>query len=151
MKSIISTAALASAFLALIAASPAAAQGIATWRGTYVWEEPLGRIGGEGADGVAIFVTHTLTLGPGAGSTGCRLDAEGYQTNMHVKCTATPEPGRVIIKLYKFRPTDPGQGPSGTRMFRMVRTNSGLTTALEAYGPTGDLTPRVGRLFRQVG
>lgn len=151
LKSIITTAALATALFAPVAATPAAAQSLPTWYGSYVWEEALGRIGGEGADGVAIFVTHRLTLGPAAGNTGCRLDAEGYQTDLHVKCTATPEPGQVVIKLYKFRPTGPGRGPSGTRMFRMVRTNTGLTTRLEAYGPTSDMNPRVGRLFRQVG
>jgi hypothetical protein len=150
LKSILTTAALASAFAA-IATSPASAQGLATWHGTYVWEEPLGRVGGDRGDAVAVFVTHTLTLGPSAGATGCRLDAEGFQTDTHVKCTATPEPGSVIIKLYKFRPTDPGRGPSGTRLFRMTRTNTGLATRLEAYGPTSDMGPRSGRLFRPVG
>jgi hypothetical protein len=149
LKSIMSAAALGAA--ALTGAAPAAAAPLSAWYGTFVWEEALGRIGGEGADGVAIFVTHTLTLGPSAGPSGCRLDAEGYQTDRHWKCTATPEMGTVIIKLFKLRPTDPGRGVSGTRLFRIARGENGLTTRLEAYGPTSDISPRSGRLFRRVG
>ncbi|QNE32356.1 hypothetical protein F1C10_10635 [Sphingomonas sp. NBWT7] len=134
-----------------LAALPASAAPLPTWYGTYVWEESLGRVGGEGRDGVAIFVTRTLTLGPSAGSTGCRLSAEGYQTFEELKCTATPEMESVIIKLYKFRPTDAGRGPSGTRLFRIVRTENGLMTRLESYDATSDATPRSGRLFRRVG
>jgi hypothetical protein len=149
LKSIITTAALA-ATLAPLAATPARAQGLASWRGTYVWEESLGRIGGNGSDGFAAFVTRTLTLGPAAGSTGCRLNSEGFQTYEQIKCTATPEPGSVIIKLYKFRPSDPGRGPSGTRLFRMTRTGSGIVTTLEAMTPASDATPTRGRLFHRV-
>ena len=84
LKSIITTAALA-ATLAPLAATPARAQGLASWRGTYVWEESLGRIGGNGHDGFAAFVTRTLTLGPAAGATGCRLNSEGFQTYEQIK------------------------------------------------------------------
>ncbi|WP_085808669.1 DUF5991 domain-containing protein [Sphingomonas sp. TZW2008] len=149
LKSIMTVAALGAATLPV--AGPAIAAPLSTWHGTFVWEEPLGRVGGAGADGVAIFVTHTLTLGPAAGSTGCRLDAQGYQTDLHVKCTATPEMDSVVIKLYKFRPTDPGRGPSGTRLFRMTRTENGLMTRLESYGPTSDMGSRSGPLFRRAG
>lgn len=149
LKSIMSSAALCT--VALMSAAPASAAPLSEWYGKFVWEEPLGRIGGDGADGVAIFVNHTLTLGPSAGSTGCRLDAEGYQTDRHWKCTATPEMGSVIIKLFKFRPTDPGRGPSGTRLFRITRGENGLVTRLEAYGPTSDMSPRSGRLFSRAG
>lgn len=149
LKSIVSAAALG--VVALMSVAPASAAPLSGWYGKFVWEEPLGRIGGEGADGVAIFVTHTLTLGPSAGPTGCRLDAEGYQTDRHWKCTATPEMGTVIIKLFKLRPTDPGRGVSGTRLFRIARGENGLTTRLEAYDATSDMSPRSGRLFSRVG
>jgi hypothetical protein len=149
LKSIVSAAALGA--VALMSAAPASAAPLSEWYGKFVWEEALGRIGGEGADGVAIFVTHTLTLGPSAGPSGCRLDAEGYQTDRHFKCTATPEMGTVIIKLFKLRPTDPGRGVSGTRLFRITRGENGLVTRMEDYGPTSDMSPRSGRLFRRVG
>lgn len=149
LKSIVSAAALGA--VALTSAAPASAAPLSEWYGKFVWEEALGRIGGEGADGVAIFVTHTLTLGPSAGPSGCRLDAEGYQTDRHWKCTATPEMGTVIIKLFKLRPTDPGRGVSGTRLFRITRGENGLVTRMEDYGPTSDMSPRSGRLFRRVG
>lgn len=135
----------------LMTAVPASAAPLSGWYGKFVWEEALGRIGGEGRDGVAIFVTHTLTLGPSAGSSGCRLDAEGYQTDRHWKCTATPEMGSVIIKLFKLRPTDPGQGLSGTRLFKITRGESGLVTRLESYTPTSGATHSSEHLFRRVG
>jgi hypothetical protein len=134
----------------LMALAPASAAPLSGWYGKFVWEEPLDRVGGAGRDGVAIFVTHTLTLGPAAGATGCRLNAEGYQTSEQLKCTATPEMGSVIIKLYKFRPTDPGRGANGTRLFRITRTEAGLVTRLEGYDPTSDMSARSGRLFRRV-
>ncbi len=149
LKTITSLAALGAA--ALLAAAPASAAPLSGWYGKFVWEEALGRIGGEGRDGVAIFVTHTLTLGPAAGPTGCRLDAEGYQTDRHWKCTATPEMGTVIIKLFKLRPTDPGRGVSGTRLFRITRGENGLVTRLESYDATSDTSPRSGRLFSRAG
>ncbi|HXH16422.1 MAG TPA: DUF5991 domain-containing protein [Sphingomonas sp.] len=134
-----------------VAVAPASAAPLSGWYGKFVWEEALGRTGGQGSDGIAIFVTHSLTLGPAAGPTGCRLDAEGFQTDRHWKCTATPELGSVIIKLYKLRPTDPGRGVSGARLFRMTPGANGLVTRLEGYDPTSDTTPRSGRLFRRVG
>jgi len=145
---LITTAAAACA-ATLLSVAPASAAPLPTWYGTWVWEEALGRDGG--GDGMAIFVTHTLTLGPAAGATGCRLTARGYQTDEQLKCTATPEMESVVVKLYKFRPADPGRGPSGTRLFRMTRAESGVVTRLETYGPTSDTGPTSGRLFRRVG
>jgi hypothetical protein len=146
LKSIKTAAVLCAA--TMLAAAPASAA-LSEWYGKFVWEEALGRIGGEGRDGVAIFVTQTL--GPNAGPTGCRIDAEGYQTDRHWKCTATPEMGSVIIKLFKLRPTDPGRGVSGTRLFKITRGQNGLVTRLEFYTPTSDATQRSERLFRRVG
>jgi hypothetical protein len=148
LKSIKTAAVLCAA--TMLAAAPASAA-LSEWYGKFVWEEALGRIGGEGRDGVAIFVTHTLTLGPSAGPTGCRIDAEGYQTDRHWKCTATPEMGSVIIKLFKLRPNDPGRWVSGTRLFKIKRGENGLVTRLESYTPTSDATQRSERLFRRVG
>lgn len=147
-----SAAAIGLALVAPLAAVPAVAAPLSTWYGTFVWEEALGRVGGPAReDSVAIFVTHTLTLGAAAGSTGCLLRAEGYQTDEQIKCTATPEGESVIIKYYAFRPNPRYRYPSGTPLFRIARTERGLVTRLQAYRPTSDASPATGRLFRRAG
>ncbi len=128
----------------------ASAAPLSTWYGRYVWEEPLGRVGGPArADSVAIFVTYTLNLAPSSTGTGCTVNIEGYQRFEQLKCTATPEGEKVIIKLYKFRPGDSGRYPSGTPLFTMMRTEGGIMTQLQALDPSSDNSPRSGRLFHR--
>ncbi|OWK32869.1 DUF5991 domain-containing protein [Sphingomonas mucosissima] len=128
----------------------ASAAPLSTWYGRYVWEESLGRVGGATkAESVAIFVTYTLTLAPDSRGTGCTVNIEGYQRSEQLKCTATPEGEKVIVKLYKFRPGDAGRYPSGTPLFTMIRTEGGIMTQLQALDPSSDNSPRSGRLFRR--
>jgi hypothetical protein len=148
LKTICTAAAVATAVLA--APSPADAQSIATWYGRYVWEEPLGRVGGPGRDGVAIFVTRTLTLGAAAGPTGCLLKSEGYQTFETMRCTATPAQGTLTIKFYRTVEGRFVRHRLGETLFTMQRTPRGLTTSLRALRPTSDRTPGYGRLFRRI-
>lgn len=126
---------------------------LTAWQGRYVWEEPLGRIGGSSpAEGVAAFVTHTLTLGPGSGATGCTLNAEGFQTYTRTICTATPSGPSVVIKFYKAGPENVGgRHAVGDRLLTLTRDNGGIATRLEGLSPASDATPRAGRFFKKVG
>ena len=153
LNTIKSTAALALALAAITPFAPAAAAPLPEWYGRYVWEEPLGRIGGSTpSEGVAAFVTYTLAVGPGNGSTSCLLDAQGYQTNRRIQCTATPQGNSVIIKFYKFGPDNIGGGyPVGAQLLTLTRNGNAIVTRLQALSPASDATPRTGRLFRQIG
>lgn len=139
--------------VALSVAAPAGAARLADWYGRYVWEESLGRIGGATpAEGVAAFVTHTLTLGRSGGSTGCMLNAEGFQTDEHIRCTATPQGNALVVKFYGLAAQSRGATyRRGTPLFTLMRTPAGLVTRLQASGPTSDAGPRRGRLFRRIG
>jgi hypothetical protein len=64
------------------------------WDGTYVWEQGLGKNPG----GIALFVTHTLKInGP-----DCRIDAEGVQTNEHIRCKATANGDKLDVAFVSF-------------------------------------------------
>lgn len=144
--------ALGLASLSLTAAPSANAAPLSTWYGTFQWEESLGRIGGSTpAEGAAAFVTYTLSLGPNAGSTGCQLKGEGFQTYEQMQCTATPQGEAVIIKFYKFGATARGRYAMGAPLFTINRTEGGLITRLQALQPSSRATPNVGRLFRRIG
>jgi hypothetical protein len=132
---------------------PAAATAqVAGWNGRYVWEEDVGRRGGAGADGITAFITYTLSIGPGNGSTGCTLSGQGLQTNRRIQCTVTPRANSIIVKFYKFGPNNVGgRYPSGQPLLTLTRTRGGITTALHGLGPSNRTTPRSGVLFRRVG
>ena len=137
--------------LAAAVATPASAQ-VAGWNGRYVWEEPLGRVGGNNPrESVAIFVTYTLSLGAGNGPTGCLLRAEGYQTNVRMQCTRTPQGNSLIVKFYRF--ASPARGSRyrmGAALFTLSRTRGTIVTRLQALRPASDASPRSGRLFRRL-
>ncbi|WP_076999004.1 DUF5991 domain-containing protein [Variovorax sp. KK3] len=134
-------------------AGAAQAPPLSAWHGRYVWEEALGRVGGSSpTDSVAIFITYTLSLGPGNGSTGCTLDAEGYQTNERMLCTATPSGPSLVVKFYKFGPDNVrGRHTTGERLLTLTRDGGGIATQLEGLKPASDASARKGRLFRKVG
>lgn len=135
------------------AADPTPVSGLPAWHGRYVWEESLGRIGGSlPSEGAAAFVTHTLTLRAANGTTRCVLEAQGFQTNTRIQCTATPQGVSVIIKFYKFGPDNVGgRYTLGERLFTLTRDGGGgLTTQLEGLTPSSDATVRKGRFFKKV-
>lgn len=140
---------------AATAASPTKAAPLAAWQGRYVWEESLGRIGGSSpSEGAAAFVTHTLSLGPGNGSTSCTLNSAGFQTHTRMLCTATPSGTSIVIKFYKFGPDDVRDRTAmaiGAPLLTLHRDPSGIATQLQGLNPASDATPRSGRLFRKVG
>jgi uncharacterized protein DUF5991 len=142
----------AAAAIGLATAIPAASAQVSSWYGRYVWEESLGRIGGSSpAEGVASFVTYSLSLRAGNGSTGCMLTAQGFQTDRRIQCTATPQGTGLIVKFYKSA-SPAGDGYRiGTALFTLSRTSAGIVTRLQALGPASDASPRSGRLFRRIG
>jgi len=83
--------------LALSAAPLVAAPAIAAgpWDGTYVYEQGLGRNPG----GIALFVTHKLTVSGG----DCRIDAQGVQTDEHIRCKATANGDKLNIAFVSFK------------------------------------------------
>lgn len=85
-----------SVMLALgIAVAPLAAVQAATpWDGTYVYEQSLGKA----LSGMALFVTHTLKIN----GADCRIDAEGVQTNQHIRCKATPNGDKLDVTFVSF-------------------------------------------------
>lgn len=143
MKSVIAglaiTVGLASAVLA---AQP--------WDGTYVYEQALG----PGAGGTQNFVTHTLTV---TGPEGCRLVAEGFQTDETIRCKAMPDGDRLLVSFVSFasgkvenkygvKLYSPGQP-----LFAIARAPNGLVTTWQAYaeavgdGATGSAFKKAGR------
>lgn len=149
-KTIKTALALTFATAAVAIPTVSSAAPLSTWYGTFVWEESLGRIGGDTPqDGIAAFTTYRLTIRPAARDAGCIVNIEGYQRYEQLKCTATPEGEKVIVKLYKFRDSDQGRYPSGTPLFTLIRTENGIMTQLQALDPSSDRTPRAGRLFHR--
>jgi len=138
--------------LGVIATSPACAQ-IAAWQGRYIWEENVGRNGGpDPRDSVTAFITYTLHLGPSAGSTGCRLDGQGLQTNKRIRCTVTPQGRSVVVKFHGYGPDnmfDDGYR-RGQPLFTLTRGPRGIVTTLQALKASSRITPRTGALFRRT-
>jgi alpha-acetolactate decarboxylase len=65
------------------------------WDGTYLYEQGLGK----GAGGISLFVTHTLTID----GSQCRLTAEGYQTDEHIRCKAAADGDKLEVAFVSFR------------------------------------------------
>ncbi len=116
---------------AAFAAPPSSAPSSA-WDGTYVYEQSLGR----GAGGIENFVTHTLTIG---GPEGCRLVAQGFQTDDTIRCKAMPDGDRMLVSFVSF-----GSGKIENRhgvklysvdqpLFAIAKTASGLDTTWQGY------------------
>ena len=138
---------MARARLALLAAMVAAAPlGAAppAWNGRYVYEQSLGR----NVPGVAMFVTHQLTLGRGT----CRIKSDGYQTDELIHCTTAPIPGGLAVKFaswedgrivnrHDVRVYDPG-----AVLFTLTRPRGTLLTSKGRFFQE-DRTPELARRF----
>ncbi|WP_294261285.1 DUF5991 domain-containing protein [uncultured Sphingomonas sp.] len=132
--------------MAMMTAAPAMAQ--PGWNGTYVFESDLGR--DAVGQGYAIGVEHRLTLGRG----GCRLTAEGFQSNEDIRCTATPTANglRIAFKGYADGGTTNQYGVAqykpGATLFTLTRGKRGVVTTWGAYEPDG-IKGKSGVYFRK--
>lgn len=136
--------------LAIALGLSSAALGAQPWDGTYVYEQALG----PGAGGTQNFVTHTLTV---SGPEGCRLVAEGFQTDETIRCKAMPDGDRLLVSFVSF-----GNGKvenkygvklysPGQPLFVIAQGPNGLVTTWQAYtkavddGATSSAFKKVGR------
>ena len=120
------------------------------WDGTYVYERALG----PGAGGTQNFVTHTLTV---SGPDGCRLVAQGFQTDETIRCKAMPDGDRLVVSFVSF-----GSGKvenkygvklysPGQPLFVIAQAPNGLATTWQGYaeaagdGAASAAVKRVGR------
>jgi hypothetical protein len=102
------------------------------WDGTYVYEQALG----PGAGSTQNFVKHTLTI---KGPEGCRLLAQGFQTDETIRCKAMPDGDRLLVSFVSF-----GDGKIenkyGTKiysvdqpLFAISKAPNGLVTTWQGY------------------
>ena len=109
--------------------TPALAAG--PWDGTYVWEQGLGKNPG----GIALFVTHTLKVN----GSDCRLDAEGVQTNEHIRCKATANGDKLEVAFVSFK--DGGMNnqfgkkiyTANQPLFTLTKQGNAIATAWQGY------------------
>jgi hypothetical protein len=121
------------ALLSLVLAPLAAALALAAgpWDGTYVYEQGLGKNPG----GIALFVTHTLTIN----GTDCRIDAEGVQTDEHIRCKATANGDKLDVAFVSFK--DGGMNnqfgkkiyTANQPLFTLTRQGNAIATTWQGY------------------
>ncbi len=120
------------------------------WDGTYVYEQALG----PGAGGTQNFVTHTLTV---HGPDGCRLIAQGYQTEETIRCKAMPDGDRLLVTFVSFG-TGTVENKYGVKLysvgqplFAIAQAPNGLVTTWQGYakaagdGASSSAFKKVGR------
>ena len=101
------------------------------WDGTYVYEQGLGRNPG----GIALFVTHTLKVN----GSNCTIDAEGVQTDEHIRCKATPSGDRLEVSFVSFRnggmlnQFDKQDYKPGQPLFSLVRQGNAFKPTWQGY------------------
>ncbi len=134
-----------SVFVAL--SSVVNAQSPNSWAGDYVYEHSYG----ENAGGAPMIVEYRLRIG-----NGCRISADGYQTNERIICRAVLRPnGLVDVNYVSFRNGDEGQYTigsfykSGDRLFSMSQHQGKIFTGWGVYSPFENKRP-VGRFFQKV-
>lgn len=123
--------------LAIALGLSSAALAAQPWDGTYVYEQALG----PGAGGTQNFVTHTLTV---SGPDGCRLAAQGFQTDETIRCKAMPDGDRLVVSFVSF-----GNGKvenkygvklysPGQPLFVIAKAPNGLVTTWQGYAKAVD-------------
>lgn len=138
----------------LIAAAPAAAQrapspAARSWYGSYSYKEAIPR--GFGRDTMTAFIDTTLTIN----NRGCRIDAQGLQTDEHIRCSARVNGQHLVISFlsyadgsvvneYGVRRYRPGQA-----LITLQRTDRGLITHWQGYTRSDGRVER-GRYFRKI-
>jgi hypothetical protein len=117
--------------LGLALAPLAAVQAAGPWDGTYVFEQGLGKNPG----GMALFITHTLKVD----GSDCRLDAEGVQTNEHIRCKATANGDKLEVAFVSFKDGSM-QNQFGKKeytanqpLFTLTRSGNSIATTWQGY------------------
>lgn len=136
--------------LAIAIGSSSAALGAQPWDGIYVYEQTLG----PGAGGTQNFITHTLTV---SGPDGCRLVAQGFQTDETIRCKAMPDGDRLLVSFVSFG-TGKVENKYGVKiyspgqpLFAISQAPNGLVTTWQGYskaageGATSSAFKKVGR------
>ena len=136
--------------LAIALGLSSAALGAQPWDGTYVYEQTLG----PGAGGTQNFVTHTLTV---SGPDGCRLVAQGFQTDETIRCKAMPDGDRLLVSFVSFG-TGKVENKYGVKiyspgqpLFAISQAPNGLVTTWQGYskaageGATSSAFKKAGR------
>jgi hypothetical protein len=108
---------------------PALAAG--PWDGTYVWEQGLGKNPG----GIALFVTHTLKIN----GSDCRIDAQGVQSDEHIRCKATANGDKLDVAFASF--ADGGMNNQFGKkiyapnqpLFTLTRQGNAIATTWQGY------------------
>lgn len=122
-----------SVLLSLVLAPLAAASALAAgpWDGTYIFEQGLGRNPG----GIALFITHTLKIN----GSDCRLDAEGVQTDEHIRCKATANGDKLEVAFVSFKDGSM-QNQFGKKeytvnqpLFTLTRNGNSIATTWQGY------------------
>lgn len=116
----------------VVVAPPAAAQSAAAngWYGTYEYTETIPRL-----SGMTATIDYRVTLS----DAGCRLDAEGLQTDTHMRCTARMKGKSLQIAFQSY--ADGGMTNQygiarykrGTPLLTFTRTPRGLVTNWQSY------------------
>jgi len=107
------------------------AEAAGPWDGTYVYEQALGK----SLSGMALFITHTLTIN----GSDCRIDAEGVQTNEHIRCKATANGDKLDVAFLSFK--DGGtlnqfgnkQYTVNQPLFALTRKGNAIATTWQGY------------------
>jgi hypothetical protein len=113
--------------LALLAAAHAAGP----WDGTYIYEQGLGKNPG----GIALFITHTLKIN----GSDCRIDAEGVQTNEHIRCKATANGDKLDVAFVSFKDGSMANQFGNKEytvdqpLFTLTRQGNAIATAWQGY------------------
>lgn len=136
------------AFLAAAIPATAIAAAPSPWQGRYVYEESAGRTAG----GSPILVTWTLTIDAKG---GCRIVAQGFQTNSDLRCTAHIDHDRLRVDWLSH--ADGGQQNQygvvthkpGDHLFTLTRSGGAIETRWGTL-TTNIENKRPGRYFRKT-
>lgn len=138
---------LAALTTALLAPT-AAAQAPRAWWGEYQYEWSPGRTAG----GTGIVVDYRLHLS----ADGCRITAQGWQTNETIRCAAQPSGGVININFVSY-----GDGSvrnvhgiqrykPGERLFSLSNKHGAIWTGWGSYSPWENSEP-LGKYFKRIG
>ncbi|HLM13225.1 MAG TPA: DUF5991 domain-containing protein [Reyranella sp.] len=90
---------------------------------------------GKNPGGIALFVTHTLTIN----GSECRIDAEGVQTDEHIRCKATANGDKLDVTFVSFK--DGGMNnqfgkkiyAANQPLFTLTKQGNAIATTWQGY------------------